>query len=216
MNNEYKYVGEPFTDAIAGELILELCKGETLKKAVIMNRVYDEHHVKQGGTEYAGNRRELQLTFNQGLQKLKKRGLATNEGTGKTGYWKIMGMSSPDTPPDELPESCVYIYYYPAYRKLAQFEKEDKYPCKIGSTGRGADTRIKEQVTGMPEKATRELVIETDDPFGLEQMIHYYLKRMGVHIQEAPGDEWYLINSEIAKTVAETVEGFEKILADVL
>ena len=214
MNNEYKYVGKPFTPEIAEMLILELCTGETLKKNVIKNRVYHEHHLIQGGAEHAYKsfNRDLQIIFRDALNNLKNRGLATNEGTHKKGYWKIIGTSSPDTQPDELPDSCVYIYYYPAYRKLAHFEKKDKYPCKIGSTGRGADTRMKEQVTGMPEKPTRELVIETDDPIGLERLIHYYLKKMGMHIQQAPGNEWFLINSEIAKDFAKKLEGFEKTL----
>ena len=34
-----------------GELILELCQGETLKKQKIMKRVYQEHYLEQGGLE---------------------------------------------------------------------------------------------------------------------------------------------------------------------
>lgn len=210
MNNPYKYAGKPFTVAIAEELILELCKSETLKRKVIIKRVYDEHHLKQGGAKYAG-RQSLVLTFNSALKNLRERNLATNEGT-KYGHWKIAGESQSNDPPKELPKNCVYIYYYPSYRELAQFKGEDKYPCKIGSTGRGAEKRIKEQVTGMPEDAKEEVVIETDDPHGLEQMIRSSLKRRGMHIQDAPGDEWYLINSEIAKKIAEAFEDFQKRL----
>ena len=211
MNNQYKYAGEPFTAKIAEELILELCKGETLKKVEIRNKVY-EHHIKQGGAEYA-NPSTLNQCFNDALNRnlKQKRGLATNEDT-EYGYWKISGESPPDDPPDEPAEGCVYIYYYPSYKELAEFKGEDKWPCKIGRTGRDAEQRIKEQGTGMPEHATKEVVMHTDDPRSLEQTIRSILKGKNRHIQNAPGDEWYLINSEIAKQVAEAFEEFQKRL----
>ena len=211
MNNQYKYVGKPFTVKIAEELILELCKGETLKKSEIIDRVY-EHHREQGGLEYAGTQ-SLNMTFDDALNRnlKKRRGLATNEGT-EHGYWKISGESPPDDPPDEPAKGCVYIYYYPSYKELAEFKGEDKWPCKIGRTGRDAEKRIREQGTGMPENAKQEVVMYTDDPNSLEQTIRSLLKRKGMHIQDAPGDEWYLINSEIAKKVAEAFEDFQKKL----
>ena len=209
MNNQYKHAGEPFTAKIAEELILELCGGETLEKQDIMKRVYHDHHLKRGGSEYA-NPKTLNQCFNDALnRRLKQRGLANNKSRGN---WTIYSESPPDNPPDEPTEGCVYIYYYPAYKELAEFKDEDKYPCKIGSTRRDAEIRIKEQQTGMPERAMEEVVMDTDDPKGLEQMIRSILKRKGMHIQEAPGDEWYLINSEIAKQVAEAFEAFQKSL----
>ena len=213
MNNLYKYAGEPFTAQIAAELILELCKGETLKKEKIRDRVY-EYHEKQGGEKYEGSR-TLNQCFNDALNKdlKQKRGLADNK---KRGYWTIFGEPPINGAPEELPESCVYIYYYPSYRELAKFKGKDTYPCKIGRTGRGAEKRIKEQQTGMPEHAKTEVVMPTDDPLGLEQMIRSYLKRKGMYIQDAPGDEWYLINSEIAKKVAKAFEDFQKTLDGVI
>ena len=184
MNNEYKYAGKPFTVKIAEELILELCDGETLKRAVIIERVHTKHHLKQGGLEYAG-RQSLGITFNDALQNLRKRGLSDNNTTNSDippGHWKIKAESPPDDPLDESTESCVYIYYYPAYKELAEFKGEDKFPCKIGCTGRGADKRIKKQETGMPEQAKKETIMHTDDPHGLEQMISYLLKRNDMHI----------------------------------
>lgn len=209
MNNEYKHAGKPFTAEIAEELILELCKGETLQKQDIMKRVYHEHHLKQGGSEHA-NPKTLNQCFNDALnRRLKQRDLTHNPSRG---IWAIYGESPHDDPPDEPREGCVYIYYYPSYKELAELKGEDKWPCKIGRTERDAEKRIKEQGTGMPEHATKEVVIETDDPNSLEQTIRSLLKRKGMHIQEAPGDEWYLINSEIAKKVAEAFEDFQKKL----
>ncbi|RKU11648.1 hypothetical protein C6501_12230 [Candidatus Poribacteria bacterium] len=209
MNNQYKHAGEPFTAKIAAELILELCKGETLKKEKIRDRVY-EHHEKQGGEKYEGSR-TLNQCFNDALNKdlKQKRGLADNKNRG---YWTILGEPPSNDAPDEPIEGCVYIYYYPAYKELAELKGKDKWPCKIGRTERDAEKRIKEQGTGMPEHATQEVVIKTDDPNSLEQTIRSLLKRKGMHIQEAPGDEWYLINSEIAKKVAEAFEDFQKKL----
>ena len=64
----------------------------------------------------------------------------------------------------------------------------------------------------MPEHATKELVMHTEDPHSLEQTIRSILKGKDMHIQDAPGNEWYLINSEIAKKVAKAFEGFQKSL----
>ena len=213
MNNQYKYAGQPFTVEIAEELILELCKGKTLKKSDIMDIVYHKHHIEQGGLEYPGSQ-SLGLIFNTALNtNLKqKRGLATNEGK-KYGHWKInKGDTTPDDSSDELTEGCVYIYYYPSYRELAERKNEDRWPCKIGRTERDPEKRIKEQGTGMPEHATKEIVMHTEDPHSLEQTIRSILKGKNMHIQDAPGNEWYLINSEIAKKVAEAFEAFQKSL----
>lgn len=211
MNKRYKHVGRPFTVEIAEELILELCEGETLKKSEIMERVY-KHHAEQGGLEYAGSQ-SLGLTFNDALNRnlKQKRNLATNDGTDY-GYWKIFGDFPPDDPKDELKKGSVYIYYYPAYKELAELKGEEKWPCKIGRTEREAEKRIKEQGTGMPEHAKEELVITTDDPNSLEQIIRSILKGKNMHIPDAPGNEWFMINSEIAKEVAKAFEEFQKRL----
>lgn len=210
MNNQYKHAGEPFAAKIAEELILELCKGKTLKKQEIMKRVYHEHHLEQGGVEYPkSNKSKLDQCFNNALRSLREKGLADNSNLDH-GFWTIYGESPSDNSSDESTDGCVYIYYYPAYRELAELKGEDKWPCKIGRTERDAETRIKEQGTGMPEHATKELVMHTDDPHSLEQTIRSILKGKGMHIQDAPGNEWYLINSEIAKKVAEAFEVFQK------
>lgn len=206
MNNQYKYAGQPFTVEIAEELILELCKGENLKKSVITDRVYYKHHIEQGGLEYAGTQ-SLGHTFNDALNKnlKQKRGLATNEGT-EHGHWIIKDDTTLDDPPVEQTKGCVYMYYYPAYKELAELKEEDRWPCKIGRTERDPETRVKEQGTGMPEHATQEVVMYTDDPIMLEQIIRFLLKGKNLHIPDAPGNEWFMINSEIAKQVAETLK----------
>jgi len=213
MNNQYKYAGHPFTYPIARELILELYAGETLKRSVIKDSVYTAHLERDGKEIIDPKQKDAYIS--DALNYLRRKGLATNEGTPQ-GHWKIFGGSPPNDPPDEPRARCVYIYYYPSYRELAELKGEDKWPCKIGRTERDAETRIKEQGTGMPEHAKQEVIIETDDPRGLEQMIRSSLKRKEMHIQDAPGDEWYLINSEIAKKIAEAFEDFQKTLDDVI
>ena len=64
----------------------------------------------------------------------------------------------------------------------------------------------------MPEHAIEDVIIETDNPRWLEETIRMHLKGKGWHKQDAPGDEWYLINSEIAKQIAELAEDFQKKL----
>ncbi len=212
MNNQYKYTGQPFTVEIAEELILELCKGETLKKSEITDRVYYRHHIEKGGLEYAG-KQSLGLTFNDALNKnlKQKRGLATNEGT-KHGHWIIKGGTTPDDDPQvEQIKGCVYIYYYPTYKEQAKSKGEDRWPCKIGCTkSPDPKDRIAEQVTGMPEAPQTEVIMHTENPEHIERIIHSILKlkERNRHIQDAPGSEWFLISPDIAKRVAKEFKSF--------
>ncbi len=90
-------------------------------------------------------------------------------------------------------KKSVYLYYYPQYRKSAEFRGEKIWECKIGRTIHGeAHGRIRSQATGLPESPKVGLHIKTDKDVDIEIIIHRILKVRGKHIEEAPGTEWFL------------------------
>ena len=95
-------------------------------------------------------------------------------------------------------DGCVYIYYFPAYQRLAEYENNSSWPCKIGHTVQyNPRHRIIIQVgTAMPEEPEIGLIIKTDNPSDIEQRIHSILKEFNTHIENAPGKEWFLTNPD--------------------
>ena len=59
------------------------------------------------------------------------------------------------------PES-VYVYYYPAYRKLARLQGKTSWPCKIGRTVGRVTERVIGQGTALPEKPQVAIIFKTD------------------------------------------------------
>ncbi len=64
----------------------------------------------------------------------------------------------------------------------------------------------------MPEEPKTEVVMYTENPRNLERIIHAILKEKKMHILDAPGNEWFLISTDIAKKVAKAFEKFQKSL----
>ena len=95
-------------------------------------------------------------------------------------------------------DGSVYVYYYPAYQRLAEYENESSWPCKIGHTVEyDPNHRIILQVgTSMPESPETGLIIKTDNPSDLEQSIHGILREFNTHIEDAPGREWFRTNPD--------------------
>ena len=92
--------------------------------------------------------------------------------------------------------SMVYLYYFPTYRLYAEETGKDSYPCKIGRTDGSADIRIDSQVgTALPEKYEIGLTIKTDNPVGMEKMIHNALDAANCRIEDAPGTRMVLYES---------------------
>ena len=92
-------------------------------------------------------------------------------------------------------QESVYVFSYPAYRKLAEQTNQRDYEHKIGHTKSKELARISQQVTtGMPEKPEVLLQIKTDDSVSLERAIHAILKLRGKHNKESLGSEWFITN----------------------
>lgn len=86
---------------------------------------------------------------------------------------------------------CVYAFYLPAYRALAEQRGERWWPMKIGKTTGDLAVRMAALSTSMPETPCVALALRTDDANLLERALHAALKLRGRHLSEAGGSEWF-------------------------
>ena len=194
MQNTYEFQGQPLTPRIAKRLILEHFEGErTLQE---FTRLVNEFHLDRGGLECDSD------TYNpvaSALQELTNAGITERLDDG---HYRIPSGPRPLLDDSNGPrttgegDDCVYVYYYPAYQRLAEYENNPFWPCKIGHTVQyNPNNRIISQVgTAMPEEPEIGIIIKTDNPSDLEQRIHNMLKEFNRHIENAPGTEWFLTN----------------------
>ena len=215
MHNPYKHVGQHLKMSIARELILEFFAGQSgIKRQDIIDKVEEEHQ-NRGGLEHTKPTHPV----TDALDNLKKRGLADNPNTG---FWDIKRQQGYEPapvakreypPPAEIKKGCVYFYYFPTSKENAYLKGENRWPFKIGYTETGdPQDRVEGQVTAMSEEPEIEVVIYTESPRHLEQIIHDSLKKQNMHIQEAPGKEWFLLSPNMVKKIKEAFEVFEKSL----
>ena len=205
MNNQYEYVEKPLTPSIAEKLIIEVFAGQTVQKQEIM-RVVEERHHERGGLPA----RAKFPPVTTALTNMKREGFVENPSQG---YWFIRSTTqegdSVDSESDNLePEKIigsgkqsVYLYYYPAYRRLAELQDEEVWACKIGKAKNDPLIRISSQTrTALPEYPTVGLIIKTNEFTLMETTIQNILKLQGKHIRNAPGREWFLTSpSEVEK-----------------
>ena len=183
MNNSYEHAGKPLTQKIAMELVIEIFSGKTGIKKKEMKQTVDETHTKRGGNLSTNEMHPVSGV----LSVMKKQGLANNPDRGK---WSILSNTSDPFDSDAVRtlgkgNNSVYVYYYPAYRRLAEYEGKELWACKI--------SRVKPQVrTEIPEPPEIKFFFKTDDPENLEQTLHNILKFRGKHIADAPGKEWFM------------------------
>lgn len=213
MNNQYEYVERPLTPGIAKKLIQELFAGQTVQKQEIMRVVEETHHGWGGLPSQAQFNNPVTLA----LSKMKRSGLVDNPSQG---IWIIhseeMDPESSETT-EELVETgivsertigsgegSVYLYYYPAYQRLAELEGEEVWPCKIGKTRSDAIDRVISQTrTALPEYPKVGLIIKTDELRLMENTIQNILKLQGKQKQDAPGIEWFITSPSEVERVYE-------------
>ena len=209
MNNQYEYVGESLTPRIAQHLIIELFTGRTVQKQEIM-RIVDETHRERGGLS---PRAKFNNPVTLALYNMTREGLVENPSQG---YCLILSTTQEDDSMDPEPgnlepekiigsgKQSVYLYYYPAYQRLAELQGEERWACKIGKAKNDPLIRISSQTrTALPEYPTVGLIIKTDEFALMETTIQNILKLQGKHIQNAPGTEWFLTSPSEVETVYE-------------
>ena len=218
MNNQYEYIERSLTPRIAQSLIIELFAEQTVQKQEMM-RVIDETHLERRGQP---SRARFHHPVTLALCNMKREGLAENP---RQGVWFIPSSTQGDESADDesvAPEGTnlnpektigsgkdsVYLYYYPAYQRLAELEGEEVWPCKIGKTTRNAISRITSQTrTALPEYPRVGLIIKTDKLRLMETTIQNILKIQGKQKQDAPGKEWFITSPSEVEQVYEKIFG---------
>ena len=94
-------------------------------------------------------------------------------------------------------DNSVYLYYFENYRKLADIEGRQEFPCKIGRSERDPILRVLSQSsTALPEVPTIARLFKTNDGSALETAIHAILSLRGKEIEDSPGTEWFLTSPD--------------------
>lgn len=208
MNDLDKYSRNPLKMSIARELIIEFFKGQTVHKQDIISKV-DKIHLERGG-KLSEN---IVHPVTDALNAMKRKKLANNPNPGD-GIWTIFeetaneaidgsgkgtdeAIDSGDNNIDGVKQigsgrSSVYVYYYPAYRELAESRGEEIWPCKIGhSVYPDSVHGILEQAgAGMPEKPEIALIIQTNMPEDVEDAI----QRLLTNVPDSAETEWFQTN----------------------
>ena len=210
MNSQYEYFEKSLTPGIAKKLIQELFAGQTVEKQKIMRVVGETHQERGGLPSQAQHNNPVALA----LYNMRREEEASNPGKGDD--WLIPSSTQDDASVDSEPHNLasekvigsgkqsVYLYYYPAYRRLAELQSEEVWACKIGKARNDPISRIISQTrTALPEYPKVGLIIKTDEFTLMETTIQNILKLQGKHIQDAPGTEWFLTSPSEVETVYE-------------
>ena len=215
MNNQYEYLEKPLTPSIAEKLIQELFAGQTVQKQEMMPIIDETHHERGGQPSKARFHHPVTLA----LSKMKREGHAENP---RQGVWFISPSSQDDQNMEDESlnseevnldaektvgsgENSVYLYYFPAYKRLAELQGEQVWPCKIGKTRYEVISRISSQTrTALPEYPKIGLVIKTDEVRLMETTIQNIMKLQGKQKSDAPGTEWFITSPGEVEQVYES------------
>lgn len=106
-------------------------------------------------------------------------------------------------------DESVYLYYFPSlptYKRSSELGGETTYwRCNIGSTKGDVAKRVVVQCQ-FPERPRIALIMRTDDCTSLETKIHTELKRHGLQLDDAVGEEWFLTNPAEVLSIFESIE----------
>ena len=209
MNSQYEYAEKSLTPNRAQHLIIELFAGQTVQKQEIM-QVVDETHLERGGQP---SRARFHHPVTLALCNMKREGCAENP---RQGVWFISSRPQVDeninAEETDLEsektigsgEGSVYLYYFPAYKRLAELQGEEVWPCKIGKARYDANSRIRAQTrTALPEYPKVGLIIKTDELRLMETTIQNILKLQDKQKQDAPGQEWFITSPNEVEQVYE-------------
>ena len=107
------------------------------------------------------------------------------------------------------PES-VYVFYYPAYKELAELKGQDSWPCKIGKTTGNVYERVIRHGTHLPERSRIAFILKMTDSNLWERLPQLILKGRLKDISEAPGREWF---NTTPKEILRIIRGLVKSIA---
>lgn len=219
----YKFEGLPLTPNVIADLAPLLVPTPLFRRAELIAAVED-YHVSQGGLPSESG---LTAQVKKALQVLQKNG--SLEPSGGYGTWRwlhepnaeeLSAVVQPESSDDEPlvlsdiqaegeGQGSVYVYYFPAYKDLADFRGESTWPVKVGMSAAGnATIRVADQQgTAMPESPVLAYVRKTSTPRKLEAAVHAILFFRGRQLEDAAGAEWFDSSPDEVKAIVDWIHG---------
>jgi T5orf172 domain len=209
-------VGLPFSQSVARRIIEDLFREKPQwRSSDLIQRVVQVHQERGGFTPA-----EPRHMIKRAVHELEANGLLSRPALGWLRSTSVLEDASPlaqeSAEPAPVPiadeiedfegvirpekevgvgNECVYLYFNPNDRRLAELEGRDVWECKIGRTSNAdATTRILSQGirTALSRLPTLGLIIRTDDSLALEKALHSSFRLIGAEVPDSPGDEWFL------------------------
>lgn len=207
--------GSPFVRTVARQIIEGLFRDQPQWKTRDLVERVVKSHLERGGAPLETNPTP---TIRRALEDLERDGSVDSPGHG---WWRWTGSSLDGPIPEEQAtdttavddvidglnpiiqpdkeigagSECVYLYFNPNDRRLAELEGRDVWECKIGRTSsRDASQRILGQGirTALSRLPTVGLVLRVEDSAALESALHSSLRLVGAEVPDSPGNEWFI------------------------
>jgi hypothetical protein len=210
----YPFRGVPLTPLIIVYLAPRLFSGQVVSRQELIGAVVARHRAL-GGLLNSGV--PVAPQAKRAINMMYASGIATNAGRGHYRFHANadddgesredetlaldadLDLSEAEAPAYDLPPEreigvgpeVEYVYYLPTYRRLAEVEGRDRWPCKVGYTGGLLLTRILGQAnTALPEVPVVGLKINGHRCRDLEKAIHGVLG-YNARKRVVPGTEWF-------------------------
>lgn len=205
MEKDYRHKGLELTPSIFAELLIKFYDGKQFDRRTAVSSILD-YHIQNGGIVKKG--KDIVAVFKKATSNLKDYGIQNvGYGTWRLNYIeKETTIVEPKKPVEysfivdkEIGEgqNAVYLYYYDAYKELAELKDLQSWECKIGRTDVEPIQRIMGQAgTCYPEFPHIALVMYCEDSSQLELAIHSILKVQKKNIESAPGKEWFITSPQ--------------------
>ena len=211
----------PLTPNVARHLAEELFQRQPLWKRDALVAEVQRLHAERGGLP---GKQDPFAVVKKALSTLQEDGLVMKHHYGhwrwRDGGSAISNAEIPDESDADLEESsdedeptttekilgagpeCIYLYFNPNDRKLAQLEGRKVWECKIGRTASmDSGYRILSQgaKTALSHPPIIGLVIRTTDSFALEKALHASLRLMDAQVADSPGVEWFMTSPALVE-----------------
>ena len=194
--------GVPLKRAIMASYLIQIETGEVAHTAQELFERISKIHEDHGGLPCAA--KDPQKEAAKALAELRDQGYYTQPHVGR---WRRSEKIAPDDEAlgDSIQEAevtvgdgdqCLYAWYLPTYRKMANINDEPTFAMKIGISGRAAIERISESMGFSPEPFALGFMLLTDNPQDWESLYHSTLNLKGRHRERAHGTEWYNTNPQ--------------------
>lgn len=207
----YKYKNIKLTPSVMGNILINIFDGEQFERQDAIDEIVN-FHIENGGVSHLDS---YVASFKSMTKKSPFKDYITNVGYGtyrikykhtddeikisskKKDVFKVVA-------DEEFGEGneAVYVYYYDAYKELANLKGKQSWECKIGRTKRNAIDRVFSQSgTAYPERPHIAIIIKCKSGHDLEAALHNILKLRDKWISDACGTEWFITSPDEIKEI---------------